>query len=482
MGPILQVFSRLVLLASGFFLFPLLVSLIYQDGTAWEWLLSLFLTLGLGLALWAPTRIHGTDLKTRDGFLLVVLMWTGFAAVATLPLLLSIKGLSFTDAYFETASGLTTTGSTVLTGLDQLPEAINFWRHFLNWIGGMGIIVLAVAILPLLGVGGMQLVKAETPGPMKDDKLAPRIAVVAKNLYLVYSGITLACILALKAAGMNWLDAICHGFATLSLGGFSTHDSSVGYFQSLSIELIMIFFMMLAAMNFPTHYQALRDRSLKPYLRDPEAKALWLLMLVSALGLSLYLVAQGTYNDFGKALRDVGFNLVSVGTDSGFASMDYGQWPIFVPLWILLVSSIAAGSGSTGGGIKMIRTLVIAKQGEREIQRLIHPAGIFPLRLGKTVIANKVVFAVLAFVFFYFMSMVMLTLILTASGLDFLTALSAIVATLNNAGPGLGQVGPAGNYQGLSDFQTWICTLSMLLGRLECFTIFVVLSPAFWRR
>lgn len=482
MGPILQVFSRLVLLASGFFLFPLAVALIYQDGTAWEWLLSLFLTLGLGLALWLPTRRYHDELKNRDGFLLVVLMWFGFAAIATLPLLLSIEGLSFTDAYFETVSGLTTTGATVLVGLDHLPAAVNFWRHFLNWIGGMGIIVLAVAILPLLGVGGMQLIKAETPGPMKDDKLAPRIAVVAKNLYLVYSGITLACVLALKAAGLSWLDALCHAFAALSLGGFSTYDASVGHFDSVAVEAVLIFFMMLAAMNFPTHYQAIRERSFKPYARDAEAKALWALMLLSAFGLSIYLCVQGTYGNFWRALRDVGFNLVSVGTDSGFASMDYGQWPIFAPLWILMVSSIAANSGSTGGGIKMIRTLIIAKQGGREIQRLMHPAGVFPLRLGRTVIANKVVFAVLAFVFFYFMSMVGLTLVLTASGLDFLTAFSAIVATINNAGPGLGLVGPAGNYQGLSDFQTWVCTASMLLGRLECFTIFVVLSPSFWRR
>lgn len=482
MGPIIQVFSRLVLLSSVFFLFPLLVSVIYRDGTTWEWLLSLMLTLILGFGLWYPSRRHHEELKNRDGFVLVVLMWTGFAAIATLPVLLAIPGLSFTDAYFEMVSALTTTGSTVLTGLDNLPAAINFWRHFLNWIGGMGIIVLAVAILPLLGVGGMQLVKAETPGPMKDDKLAPRIAVVAKNLYLVYSGITLACILALKLAGMNWLDAICHGFAALSLGGFSTHDASVGYFQSLPIELVLIFFMMLAAMNFPTHYMAVKTRSLRPYAHDPEAKGLWVLMLLSALGLAAYLCVQGTYGDYWQALRDVSFNLVSVGGTAGFASMDYAQWPIFAPLWILLISSIAPNSGSTGGGIKMIRTLIIAKQGGREIQRLLHPSGIFPLRLGRTVVANRVVFAVLAFVFFYFMSMVGLTLILTASGLDFLTSLTAIVATINNAGPGLGVVGPAGNFQGLSDFQTWVCTASMLLGRLECFTVYVVLSPAFWRR
>ena len=482
MSPIIQVYSRLVLFSSVFFLFPLLVALIYQDGTAWEWVTSMLLTLAIGFGLWYPTRHHHEELKNRDGFVLVTLTWTGFAGIACIPVLLSIPGLSFTDAYFETMSGLTTTGATVLVGLDNLPAAINFWRHFLIWIGGMGIIVLAVAILPLLGVGGMQLVKAETPGPMKDDKLTPRITETAKGLYLVYSGITLACAGSLKLAGMSWLDAICHAFATLGLGGFSTHDASVGYYNSLTIELIMVFFMMLAAMNFPTHYLAARERSLKPYFRDPEAKGLWFLMTISAFGLAAYLYARGTYGDYWRALRDVTFNLVSVGTDSGFASMDYGQWPIFAPLWILLMSCICANSGSTGGGIKMIRTLVIAKQGEREIKRLLHPNGVFPMRIGRTVIANKVVFAVLAFVFFYFMSMVGLSLILTASGLDFISSFTAIVATINNVGPGLGVVGPVGNYASLTDFQTWVCTLSMLLGRLECFTIFVVLSPAFWKR
>ncbi|OGU40799.1 MAG: potassium transporter Trk, partial [Hydrogenophilales bacterium RIFOXYA1_FULL_63_33] len=392
-----------------------------------------------------------------------------------------LPGLSFTDAYFETASGLSTTGATVLSGLDALPPSINLWRHLLNWLGGMGIIVLAVAILPMLGIGGRQLFKAETPGPMKDSKLTPRIADTAKSLWLVYAAITLACIVALKIAGMSWFDAVCHAFAAMGLGGFSTHDASIGYFNSPLIEAVLIVFMLLAAMNFATHFLAFRSRSLRVYRADPEVLPMLGLVLISCIVAALYIWHAGTYPSYWTALRHVSFNLVSLATDCGFASVDFNQWPIFVPLWMLFLSCVTVSSGSTGGGIKMIRSLLMFRQSQRELQRQIHPTAVLPIKLGGAPVSNKVVFAVQVFVMLYISSILALTLILVASGLDLVSAFSAIIACINNAGPGLNQVGPATNYSGLTDFQKWVCTFTMLLGRLELMTLFVLFTRTFWR-
>ncbi|MBI5006653.1 MAG: TrkH family potassium uptake protein [Nitrosomonadales bacterium] len=465
------------------YLLPIVTALIYGDYIlVWDFLLTMLWTFSAGVLMWLLTKRHKGELSIRHGYLLVVAMWTAMPAFGTLPLLMMIPNLSFTDAYFETMSGMTTTGATVLVGLDNLPPAINIWRHELNWLGGMGIIVLAVAILPLLGIGGRQLFKAETPGPMKDSALTPRISETARNLWVIYAGITLACILALKWAGMNWLDAICHAFAALSLGGFSTHDSSVGFFNSPLIESILIVFMLIAAINFATHFLAWRSGSLRTYLRDAEAVATLILILGSCLGVGWFLWWQGTYPEFLIALRHASFNLVSMATDCGFASQDFNQWPTFAPMWMLLLSSIAVSSGSTGGGIKMIRTLVLVKQAGREFLKLLHPAVVNPMKIGGHVIANNIVFAVLGFIFLYFVSIASLTFALLISGLDFVSSFSAVIACINNAGPGLGVVGPAGNYQGLTDFQTWVCTVAMLIGRLEIFTVLILFTPAFWKR
>jgi len=369
-----------------------------------------------------------------------------------------------------------------LTGLDELPPAINVWRHELNWLGGMGIIVLAVAILPLLGIGGRQLFKAETPGPMKDTALTPRITETARNLWLVYLGITIACILSLKVVGMSWLDSICHAFAAMGLGGFSTHDASIGFFNSPAIEFVLIVFMLLAAMNFATHFLVWRERNLKLYLRDAEAVATIGLILTSCLGIALFLWWQGTYPSFWTALRHASFNLVSIATDCGFASVDFNKWPIFAPMWMLFLSCIAVSSGSTGGGIKMVRTLILFKQAGREFLKLLHPAVVNPMKIGGQVVANNIVFAVLGFIFLYFMTVAILTFALLISGLDFISAFSAIIACINNAGPGLGVVGPAGNYGVLTDFQIWVCTIAMLVGRLEIFTVLILFTPQFWKR
>ena len=480
--PVLHVMGMMLLFFGATYLMPIASSLIYADGTTSEFFDALVFCLACGSCLVILTRRYKRELRPRDGFLLVTLAWVMMAAIATVPLMLTIDGLSFTDAFFETMSGLTTTGATVLTGLDYLPPSVNLWRHELNWLGGMGIIVLAVAILPLLGVGGMQLYKAETPGPMKDSKLTPRIAGTAKALWLVYFGITTACVFALKAAGMNWLDAICHAFAALSLGGFSTYDASVGHFNSPLIEAILIVFMMIAGMNFATHFVAWRGRSLRCYWADTEAKAFVALIVSSIVVCSLYLWSTDTYEDLGVAFRHVAFNLVSIATDCGFASVDYDKWPVFVPLWMLFLSSIAVSSGSTGGGIKMIRTLILTKQGLRELEKLIHPSVVNPIRIGGNVIPQTISGAVLGFIFLYMLVLGELTFFLVASGLDFVSAFTAIIACINNAGPGLNIVGPAQNFGPLSDFQTWICSLAMLAGRLEIFSLVVLFTPYFWRK
>ena len=479
---VIHALGLMLVVFSAAYLMPMATSWIYADGTLIDFSLAMVMTSAAGALMWLLTRRYKGELSIRHGYLLVAGMWTAMPAVATLPLLMVIDGLSFTDAYFETMSGITTTGATVLSGLDNLPPAINIWRHELNWLGGMGIIVLAVAILPLLGVGGRQLYKAETPGPMKESALTPRITETARNLWLVYFGITTACILSLKAAGMNWLDAICHAFAAMGLGGFSTHDASIGYFNSPAIEFVLIVFMLLAAMNFATHFLALRKKSLKVYLHDAEAIATVVLILTSCLGIALFLWWTGVYPSFWTSLRHASFNLVSLATDCGFASADFNQWPIFAPLWMLFLSCITASSGSTGGGIKMIRTLVLVKQAGREFLKLLHPSAVNPMKIGGQVIPNNIVFSVLGFIFLYFMSVVTLTFALVISGLDFISSFSAVIACINNAGPGLGVVGPAGNFSVLTDFQTWVCTLAMLLGRLEIFTILILFTPHFWRR
>jgi trk system potassium uptake protein TrkH len=479
---VIHALGLMLVVFSTAYLMPVFASLVYHDGTLIDFLLGMVWTAGTGVLLWLLTRRYKGELSIRHGYLLVVAMWTAMPAVATLPLLLVIDGLTFTDAYFETMSGITTTGATVLTGLDTLPPAINLWRHELNWLGGMGIIVLAVAILPLLGVGGRQLFKAETPGPMKDSALTPRITETARNLWLVYAGITLACIASLKLAGMSWLDAICHAFAAMGLGGFSTHDASVGYFDSPVIEAVLIVFMLIAAMNFATHFLAWRAKNLSLYLRDVEGLATVAVTMASCVGIGVFLWWRGTYPGFWTSLRHASFNLVSLATDCGFASQDFNQWPIFAPMWMLFLSCVVASSGSTGGGIKMVRTIILFKQAGRELVKLLHPAAVNPMKIGGHVIANNIVFAVLGFIFLYFMSVAILTFILLISGLDFISAFSAIIACINNAGPGLGVVGPASNYGVLTDFQTWVCTFAMLIGRLEIFTVLILFTPHFWRR
>ena len=480
--PVGNVLGRLMMFFSLAYVVPLAGSAIFRDGVGEEFALAMVITLGVGFILYFGTRRHYRELKVRDGFLLVTLSWTLMALIGAIPLKLVYIHMSFTDAFFETMSGLTTTGATVIVGLDYAPQSINLWRHQLQWLGGLGIIVLAVAILPLLGVGGMQLFRAEMPGPMKERKLTARIADTAAALYLVYVGLTLACMLSLRVAGMTWFDAVCHGFSAVSLGGFSTRDANIGAFESPAIEAVLMVFMVLGAINFATHYLAWRGRTLRCYLQDPEAKGVLGLVAASCLGVAAFLTWSGTYDSYLVALRHASFNLISIGLDCGFASVDYTKWPIFAPMWMLFLSCITASSGSTGSGIKMVRTLILYKQGSRELHRLLHPASAEILKLGGLAVPNKVTFSILGFIFLYFMTVVAITFLLLASGMDFITALSAAVACINNVGPGLGGVGPIANYAALTDFQKWVCMAAMLLGRLEILSVLVIFTGTFWRK
>ena len=480
---VLRALSIVIVLFAATMIVPLIVAVVLDDGAALAYDEGILITFGAGAALWFATRKQERkELQPRDGFLLVSLVWTTLPAFATLPLIFHIGDLSFTDAYFETVSGLTTTGATVLSGLDKLPASINLWRALLVWIGGMGIIVLAVAILPLLGVGGSQAFKAETPGPMKDTKLTPRITQTAKGLWLVYGLVTVACVVSFQLAGMTWLDAVIHAFSTMGLGGFSSHDDSFGFFNSPAIEAVAIGFMLIAGISFATHFVVLRGRTIRPYRQDPEIMMYLAVVVLSVLGIAAFLYGNAVYDEPLTALRYAAFNVVSIATTTGFANTDYNLWPIFAPVWMLFLCCFATCSGSIGGGIKMVRALLMYRQALCEMRRIIHPRANLPVKLGGQIVENNIIFAVLAFMLVYGATLVIGTMLLLLTGADVVTAFSAIVACLNNTGPGLGQVGPATTYAALGDFQTWVCTAAMLLGRLELFSLIVVFTPHFWRQ
>ena len=481
--PVLNVLAIILVGYSLMFLVPLGFALALDDATLHSiWATAMALTLGVGLLLMTLTRRHRRELMPRDGFLLVNLVWLVMPVFSAIPLLLAIDGISFTDAYFESMSGLTATGATLLSGLDDLPVSVNVWRCFLQLIGGLGIILLVVAVLPLMGVGGVQLYKAETPGPMKDTRLTPRIAETARGLWSVYFVFSLACMLAYRYVGMSWPDAFMHTCTTMGLGGFSSHDASFGYWNSPQIEWVAIIFMALAGVSFARYFIVWRARSLLTLVRDAEIRAYVLVLVASVVGLVGVLLFHGTYEDPVKAFQSVAFHVVSVATTTGYASTDYAMWPVFAPIWLMFLGTFVSCAGSTGGGIKMVRMVVLIKQARREMVRAIHPRIVNPVTMGRATISSLVISKVMAYMLFYGATILGLTMLMLLSGLDIVTAFSAVVATVNNIGPGLGRVGPASNFGVLTDFQTWVCTLGMLLGRLEILSFMALLTPAFWRR
>jgi trk system potassium uptake protein len=464
------------------YLLPIAWSLGSGDGYADEFAIGLAANIVVGLGVAFITRPFRRELKPRDGFILVTLAWSLMSAWSVLPLMLALPDLSFTDAYFEAASGLTTTGATVINDLDELAPSINLWRHTMHWIGGIGIIVLALAVLPLLGVGGMQLYKASTPGPVKDEKLTPRITETAKALWFTYLVLTAGSVFLLRVAGMEWLDAICHGFSAIALGGFSTRDASVAAFHSGAIELVLIVIMLIGATNFSRHFLAMRNLSLRPYERDSEGKAVLILLSTSVALVTAVLWIDGEYAGFVDSLRHAAFSVVSVATTAGFVTENYEVWPALIPVWLLFLSCITCSTGSTGSGIKMFRTLLLVRHARRELKQLVHPSAVVPIRIGGQAVPDRIVYSVLAFIFLYFITMVVLTFAMLATGLDFLSSFSAVVASVNNMGPALGTVGPSTNFAALSDAQTWICSVAMLLGRLEITSVVVLFTATFWRK
>ncbi len=476
-----QILGLLLMLFSLTMLPPVFVSAWYGDGSAPAFVSGFLVTLLASLAIWAPVRRADRELRTRDGFLVVAGFWTLLGAFSAAPLLFAGNpNMTFTDAVFEAVSGLTTTGATVLIGLDHLPPAILYYRAQLHWLGGLGVVVLAVAVLPMLGVGGAQLYRAETTGAVKDTKLTPRITETAKALYIVYFLLTAACALAYWIAGMSVFDAICHAFATTATGGYSTHDASIAYYDSPLIEGVAIVFMALSGVNFTLHFFAWHSRDIRSYLHDAELRAYVAILatITLVIGLSLSMTA----NDIPplKAFWDALFHVVSVMTTTGFTTTGFQLWPGSLPLLMVFIMFFGGCGGSTAGGIKVMRWLLLYRQGVREVMRLIHPAAEIPVRLGTAVVPQRIVDAVWGFFAVYVSLFAVLMLILVSTGVDQVTAFAALATSLNNVGPALGEV--AATFTAFKPVDKWVCVLAMLLGRLEIFTLFVLISPAFWRR
>jgi trk system potassium uptake protein TrkH len=463
---------------SSSMLLPLLVSLYYKDGEHWFFLLTASAMFILGLVLWLPLRSKTVNLRRRDGFLLVVIFWLIVSLLGCLPFLMGLK-LSFVNAFFESVSGLTTTGATIMSGLDSLPKSILFFRQQLQWLGGMGLIVLAVAVFPRLGIGGMSIYLAEAPGPMKDEKITPRLAHSARALWGIYVGLTAACALAFWVVGMPPFEAIAHSLSTVSTGGFSTHDASLGFFDSEPVETVAIVFMLLGALNFSIHYLVISKRRPSLYLTDSEVRSFLVFVIAIVLVISFTLYIWGTYHSFLHALRNAAFEVVSVVTSTGFGVVDFSHWPLFVPVLLIFISFVGGCGGSTAGGMKVMRILILAKLGLREVKRLPHPQQLKPVKVNGNVVPETTLQAVWGFLSVYTATFVVLMLLLMMTGSDQVTAFSAIATSMNNLGPGLGEVSLS--FAGLSDSGKMISAIAMLAGRLEIFTLLVILHPSFWK-
>lgn len=476
---IFKILGALLMLFSSAMLAPLFLALAAADETVSAFGAALAITFFSGLFLWLPTRKASHELRIRDGFLITSLFWTVLGLFGALPLALTPSlALTPTEAAFESISGLTTTGATVIVGLDSLPQSILLYRQLLQWLGGIGIIVVAVAVLPMLGIGGMQLYKAETPGPSKDNKLTPRITETAKALATVYVGLTLSCALAYYLVGMSGFDAIAHAFSTVAIGGFSTHDASMGYFENESVLLVCSVFMTISAINFGLHFLAWRRRTIWVYGKDSESRFFISVLTICIIITCAYLMLTNTLRPGDSLIHGV-FQAISITTTTGFATQDFASWPSFLPVMLLMFSFMGGCVGSTGGGMKAMRLMLIYKQGIRELKQLVHPNAVIPLKVGRNRVEASVVSAVWSFFAVYTTSFIIIMLLLMATGLDFTTAFSAVAAAINNLGPGLGDV--AANYSGVSEIGKGLLCFAMLLGRLEVFTLLVLFTPMFWR-
>jgi trk system potassium uptake protein len=477
-----QVLGLLLMVFSLSMLPPLLVSWIYDDGAARAFLSGLWITLVTGTVIWWPVRRERPELKVRDGFLVTVVLWTVLSAFGAIPLYVTNAGWhGYIDALFESVSGLTTTGATIIpSGLDLLPPSLLYYRAQLHWLGGMGIIVLAVAVLPMLGIGGMQLFRAETPGPMKESKLTPRITGTARALWIVYVALTATCAVTYWLLGMSPFDAICHAFSTTATGGFSTHDASIGFFSNPTLEWFVMLFMALSSLNFAVHFIAWRERSPLIYFRDPEVRAFAATVAVFCVAAIAPLMIAHTYADLATIVRKAMFHVISYGTTTGFATSDPTGWPLYAPMLLMLAGFMVGCAGSTAGGVKVVRLMLFVKQAQRELRRLIHPSAELPIKLENRVVPDEVVYAVGGFFSVYIGFTILLTFVMMTTGLNAETAFSAVAACINNMGPGLGQLN--GSMASVTPFGKGVLIFTMLLGRLEIFTLLIIFTPGFWRR
>jgi trk system potassium uptake protein TrkH len=480
---VLAVLSRVLIGFSLAFLVPLAWALGADDlRLAGVWAAAFLGTVASGVALALLMRRHERELMPKDGFLLVSLVWMVLPAYGAVPLMFTVPDIGWFAAYFEAMSAMTATGATALSGLDMLPVSVNVWRCFLQYVGGLGIILLVVAVLPLLGLGGMQLYKAETPGPMKDTKLTPRIAETARGLWTVYFSLSAACLLGYGLAGMSWADAFMHMCSTMGLGGFSSHDASFGYWNSPVIEAVAIFFMALSGVSFARYFIVWRTRSPMLLVRDAEVRAYAAVLVTAIAAVTAVLLMRGTYVGGWDAFRAAAFQVVSLATTTGYSSTDYAAWPVFAPVLLIFLGCFVSCAGSTGGGIKMVRMVLLVKQARRELVRIIHPRVVNPVTLGGGTVSAGLIATILGFMLIYGAGIVGFTMLLLLSGLDLDTAFSAVIVCMNNIGPGLGLVGPANNFGFLNEFQLWVCTAAMLLGRLELMSVLVLFTPQFWRK
>jgi trk system potassium uptake protein len=481
--PVLNIFSRILFAFAFVFLVPLAWAW-SEDHEQYRfvWEGAMAFAAFSGVALWALTRRHTRELQARDGFMLVNLVWIVLPAYSAVPLMFIVPDITWTKAYFEAMSALTATGSTALAGLDALPVSVNVWRCFLQLVGGLGIMLLVVAVLPMLGLGGYQIYKAETPGPMKDAKFTPRISETARGLWGVYFAFSIACLLAYRWAGMSWADAFMHMCTTMGLGGFSSHDASIGYFDSHRVEAVATVFMALAGINFLRYFIMIRSRSVMPVLRDREIQTYAGVLLGSIVLIASLLATHKVVDSFPEALRTSAFHVLSLATTTGYASTDYTLWPVFAPVLLMFLGCFVSCAGSTGGGIKMVRMVLLIKQARRELVRIIHPRVVNPVTLGGAVLPMSVMTATFGFMLIYGATIMGLTMVLLFTGLDIVTAFSAVVATVNNIGPGLGAVGPASNFGVLESGQIWVLSFAMLLGRLELLSVLVLFTARFWKK
>ncbi|MBM4218066.1 MAG: potassium transporter [Gammaproteobacteria bacterium] len=476
-----RILGLMLMLFSTTMLPPACIAFLYGDGHWYPFLASFAIVAALGVLLWLPVRRMSADLRLRDGFLVITVFWVFLGLAGATPLLISdVPDLSVTDAVFEAVSGFTTTGATVITGLDALPKSILYYRQQIQWLGGMSIIVLAVALMPMLGIGGMSLAKADTPGPIKDQRLTPRITQTARALWAVYLLLTVLCAGAYWLAGMDAFDAIGHAFTTISTGGYSPYDASLGHFDSVAVDVVATLFMFAGGVSFALHFSVMRRQDLRLYTRDTEFLAFFSLIAAIVAVASAYLWLEGEFPTLVESLRHTAFHVISTHTGTGYTTTGFAHWPGAMPALLILLTFIGGCAGSTTGGMKVIRWLLVFRQGVAELKRLVHPSAEIPVKLAGRPVPERVIIGVAGFFAMYLVVFAVLMLMMMMLGLDQVTAWSAIASAINNVGPGLGDV--AVTFRDVPEGAKWISAIAMIAGRVEIFTILLLLTPAFWER